>query len=97
MELGTCPVCNGISRVPVPQNSQRYKTLVAGYDKETDTFPCRNCGGQYQWGNPTGKVKLSADAKEPCMHEYSVNNLGRCFNGYTCKHCGDYYTIDSGD
>jgi transposase-like protein len=31
------------------------------------------------------------------MHEYSVNNLGRCFNGYTCKHCGDYYTIDSSD
>jgi hypothetical protein len=40
---------------------------------------------------------LRKDNNEPCVHEYTGKNLGRCYNGYTCRHCGDYHTIDSGD
>lgn len=97
MTKGICPVCNGTCRVPVPELSQRYKTIVAGYDAATDTFKCTNCGGQYMFGSPTGEVKLRREDGTPCKHEYEGKNLSRCYNGYTCKHCGDYYTVDSGD
>jgi len=93
---GTCPVCNGTGRVPVPENQQRWKTVMASYDKETDTLGCRNCGGQYMFGMPSGKTNLRADGT-PCEHEYESANLGRCYTGYVCKHCGDHYTIDSSD
>ena len=94
---GKCPVCDGTGRIPVAEEEQRYKGITAGYDEKTDTFPCNNCGGQYQWGQPSGIVALRKDNGAPCVHDYSGVNLGRCYNGYTCKHCGDYYTIDSGD
>jgi hypothetical protein len=90
----TCPVCNGTGRVPA--GDDRYKHVMAGYDKETDTHVCRNCGGQTMWGNPTGKSYLRDDGT-PCKHEYFSTNLGRCYNQYTCKHCGYSYSIDSGD
>lgn len=93
---GICPVCNGTCRVPVPEESKRYASVVAGYDKETDTFPCSNCGGQTMFGRPTGKVRLRPDGS-PCKHEYSVREAGRCYRIYTCKHCGYSYDIDSGD
>lgn len=95
-EMGTCPVCNGTTRVPVPEASQRYRHVLGGYDAATDTIPCSNCGGQYMFGTATGKVRVREDGT-PCKHEYTGKNLGRCYNGYTCKHCGDYYTIDSSD
>ena len=31
MNTGTCPVCNGLSRVPA--GDQEYKSVIAGYDK----------------------------------------------------------------
>lgn len=93
---GICPVCNGTHRVPVPEESQRYKTVISGYDKETDTFPCCNCGGQRMFGRPTGEVQLRSDGT-PCKHEYEGVLRGRCYTVYTCKHCGDSYDIDSGD
>lgn len=93
---GTCPVCNGTKRVPVPSEAQGYKKSISGYDPGTDTFPCSNCGGQYMSGRPTGQVNLRKDG-QPCIHEYISELLGRCYRGYTCKHCGDYHTIDSGD
>ena len=96
MTKGICPVCNGTGRIPVPETSQRYKTVVAGYDSDSDTFPCQNCGGQKMFGRPTGEVKLREDGT-PCKHEYESEKLGRCYTGYTCKHCGDYYDVDSGD
>ena len=95
-EKGICPCCNGTTRVPVPEASQRYKTVMAGYDSNTDTFPCQNCGGQYMFGRPTGGVKLREDGT-PCTHEYVSKNLGRCYTRYECKHCGDTYEIDSSD
>jgi hypothetical protein len=48
------------------------------------------------FGEPTGQVNLREDGT-PCEHEYTGKTLGRCYNGYTCNHCGDYYTIDSSD
>jgi len=90
----TCPVCNGTGRRPA--GDAKYKSVVAGYDANTDTFACNNCGGQTMWGKPTGKSVLRDDGT-PCTHEYVSQNAGRCLTNYTCKHCGDRYQIDSGD
>ena len=91
---GTCPVCEGTCRKPAGDG--RYKIYTAGYDAATDTVPCTNCGGQTMWGKPTGQVPLRPNG-EPCKHEYNYTKLGRCYHGYTCKHCGYSYDIDSGD
>jgi hypothetical protein len=94
MDVGTCPVCNGSGRVAA--GDYKYKSVIAGYDQETDTLPCTNCGGQYMYGSPKGQVRLRADGT-PCAHEYESKTVGRCLTQYTCKHCGDSYHIDSGD
>ena len=96
MERGTCPVCNGSGRVPVPESMERYKNVISGYDAQTDTLPCTNCGAQYMFGRATGQVRLREDGRA-CKHEYSSRTVGRCLTEYTCKHCGDRYQIDSGD
>lgn len=93
---GVCPVCNGTCRVPVPESMERYKNVIAGYDKETNTLQCTNCGGQYMYGRPTGEVHLRSDGT-PCTHEYTSQTVGRCLTRYTCKHCKSSYEIDSGD
>jgi hypothetical protein len=80
----------------VPAGDNKYKSVIAGYDKTTDTFGCNNCGGQYMFGRATGQVRLN-NAGEPCTHSYSGETAGRCLTEYTCKHCGDRYQIDSGD
>lgn len=94
MEKGTCPVCSGTTRVPAGDN--KYKNVIAGYNKETDTFPCTNCGGQYMWGRPTGEVQLNKDGV-PCTHQYVSKNVGRCLTEYFCVNCSDRHQIDSGD
>ena len=99
MKKGICPVCNGTTRVPVPADAQRYKTAIAGYDRETDTLCCRNCGGQYQFGGhamPRGHVPLREDGT-PCVHDYRSVTVGNCLHRSTCCHCGDMHDIDSGD
>ena len=93
--VGTCPVCIGSGRVPA--GDSKYKSIMYGYDKVTDTFMCNNCGGQYMSLAPSGKVALRHDNNEPCVHEYTGTNAGRCLTSYTCKHCGDWHQIDSGD
>lgn len=94
MEYGTCPVCNGSGRKPA--GDYKYKHVIAGYDKESDTLPCTNCGGQYMFGSPKGQVRLNRDGV-PCTHSYSSKTVGRCLTEYTCSECGDRYQIDSGD
>lgn len=96
MNKGTCPVCNGSGRVPVSPEQERYKHVYAGYDKDTDTLRCTNCGGQYMFGQPTGEVRLNKEGN-PCKHSYTSKTVGRCLTEYTCEHCGDRYQIDSGD
>ena len=97
MEHGTCPVCNGTGRRPVDEKlERRYVGVIAGYDKDTDTLACNNCGGQYMYGSPKGTVRLNRDG-EPCRHSYRSATVGRCLTQYTCDHCGDTYQIDSGD
>lgn len=96
MEQGTCPVCNGSGRVAVPEHQQRYKTVYAGYDADTDTLGCTNCGGQYMYGRATGQVRLREDGTA-CTHQYVSKAVGRCLTEYLCVHCGDRYQIDSGD
>ena len=94
MNRGTCPVCNGTRRVPAGDN--KYKHVIAGYNASDDTFGCRNCGGQYMMGSPTGEVRLREDGT-PCTHAYTSRTVGRCLTEYTCTHCGDRHQIDSGD
>jgi hypothetical protein len=94
VEKGICPVCAGTCRVPA--GDDKYKKMYAGYDLATDTQRCCNCGGQTMSGNPLGVVKLRPDGT-PCTHQYTGKNIGRCLNSYTCTHCGDTYSIDSGD
>jgi hypothetical protein len=94
MEQGTCPVCNGSTRVPAGDN--KYKQVISGYDKDTDTFKCTNCGGQYMYGRSTGQVRLNKEGV-PCTHQYQSQTIGRCLTQYTCLHCGDRHDIDSGD
>lgn len=95
MEKGTCPVCNGTHRVAYT-GEPRWAGVTAGYDLGTNTVPCRNCGGQYMFGRPTGIVSMDYSG-QPCRHEYTSEKAGRCLTEYTCKHCGDRYQIDSGD
>ena len=104
IKMGTCPVCNGTSRMPCPSESTRQygiKNGWYGYLAEDDCIDCTNCGAQYQFGGfghaVAGQVRLREDNGEPCVHEYVGVQKGRCYWGYTCKHCGDYHTIDSGD
>lgn len=99
-EQGVCPACNGTARVTPDDKTREYGIKYGwyDYDAKTDTVPCRNCGAQYQFSiGGTGKVYLRDDNGEPCLHEYTGRTLGRCYTGYTCIHCRDHYTIDSGD
>ena len=91
---GTCPVCLGSKRIQAPDD--KYVKTYAGYDGNTHTLPCDNCGGQMMWGTPTGEVNLNRDGI-PCTHDYDYTKLGNCLHGYSCKHCDFHYTIDSGD
>ena len=94
MQEGICPVCDGTTRIPA--GDRQHKNYLAGYDKDTDTLQCMNCGGQRMFGRATGRVRLREDGT-PCKHEYLGRNAGRCYTIYTCQHCGDKYDIDSGD
>jgi len=94
MEKGTCPVCSGSGRMAAGDN--KYKQVIAGYDKATDTIGCTNCGGQYMYGRPTGIVNVDFGG-QPCVHKYSGKTVGRCLTEYHCEFCGDRYQIDSGD
>jgi hypothetical protein len=93
---GVCPVCNGSRRAEIPASKQSYKKVIMGYDPDTDTVPCDNCGGQRQNGRATGQVKLNKE-QVACTHMYSSQNVGRCLTKYVCEHCNDTYQIDSGD
>ena len=93
-----CPVCSGTGRMPTPNHLRKYGEQNGwyGYSKEDDRMTCTNCGGQTMYGKATGKSRLRKDGS-PCVHEYTGRSLGRCYTGYTCKHCGYSYEIDSGD
>jgi hypothetical protein len=102
VNTGICPCCNGTLREP---RQSRYPNMSVDdanrwysheYDDATDTMPCKNCGAQYMYGKPVGKVLLNKDGN-PCDHEYESATVGRCLTRYTCKHCGDAFHIDSGD
>jgi hypothetical protein len=102
-KFGPCPQCNGTGRWHDESHPQCGSMLNYGrrngwygYDAETDTVDCYNCGGQKMSCTPTGQVRLRGDGT-PCLHEYKGANAGRCLITYTCLLCGDRYQIDSGD
>ena len=90
----TCPVCSGTGRMPA--GDSKYKNVISGYNPDSDTFNCSNCGGQYMFGRPSGQVKTRPDGTA-CTHTYQSSNAGRCLTNYVCVHCGDSYQIVSGD
>jgi uncharacterized protein YbaR (Trm112 family) len=91
-----CPCCKGTKRVPLLEEQRRYAHVMAGYDKETDTLTCNNCGGQTMFGQSIGySKKRNPEDIEGCKHEFSGRNAGRCYTIYTCKHCNSSYDIDS--
>ena len=93
LATAACPACNGTARRPY---TGQYADIIAGYDKATGTVACNNCGGQTMYGTATGKVPLNRDG-QPCLHRYIGVQAGNCYWRYTCEHCGDQYSIDSGD
>ena len=94
MTLVTCPVCNGTKRKPA--GDYRWKAGTYGYDKETDTLLCTNCGGQTMSLRPTGKVHVNKQGN-PCVHKYTITGAGRGLTDYNCTECNFYYQIDSSD
>ena len=89
---GICPVCEGTKVVPLTEEEKKYS-----WNKDVVIQDCRNCGGQYQFGRPTGIVHNNGRAK-PCTHNYrNIYSTNRGINRYQCLECGDQYTIDSGD
>jgi hypothetical protein len=90
----TCPQCAGTKRAHF-DNPKNW--AIAGYDPATSTVPCDNCGGQYQFEAPTGLVPPRRDNGERCLHAYTGRKIGNCLYEYTCTHCADRHTIDSGD
>lgn len=97
---GECPVCNGTGRVPTPPEYRKWVNTWKGWQghrEDDDCVNCRNCGGQYMYGTPTGWVALNRETGEPCTHSYVGRNEGRCYTRYSCEYCGDTYHIDSGD
>jgi hypothetical protein len=87
----TCPVCQGTKRVALT-DMERAQWWNNG---KTDQ-PCRNCGGQTQFGAASGFTFLREDGT-PCVHEYRSENRGRCYTVYFCQHCPDSFDIDSSD
>ena len=92
MNHGICPVCNGTKVVPLTDEDRKWS-----WNKDKDTKDCTNCGGQYQFGSPTGVVRHNSEAV-PCTHQYKqVPQSGRCLTRYRCTECSDSYVIDSSD
>ncbi len=91
-----CPKCNGTKRIELTEAHRPYAHILAGYDRETDTLLCDNCGGQTMSGVATGEVRERPDGTA-CWHEYDSEQKGNCYRVYTCKHCGYRYDIDSSD
>jgi hypothetical protein len=93
-----CPKCNGSTREPIDGASRKYASVIAGYDPETHTIACRNCGGQTMGGAARGIVQVRPHTTEGCMHKFVGERRGNCYHVYHCEHgCGARYDIDSGD
>lgn len=93
-EYGTCPICNGTARKPATANARAYGWY--GYDKDTDTQECHNCGTHGNFGKPDGKVELRPDGT-PCEHRFLEETVSNCYHKYVCEHCGSTHHVDSGD
>lgn len=94
MEKYTCPICSGKGRISA--ENRVWKRLMQGYNRKDDSFPCMNCGGQYQFGVPTGQVDLDVFGS-PCVHEYKVHKVSGFAIEYVCDRCQDQYVVDALD
>jgi len=73
---------------------------VCNGTKQVDGADCTNCGGQKQFGRPTGKTFKREDGT-PCVHTYRIHHgkPGAYATKATlsCLYCPDTYEVDSGD
>ncbi len=58
--------------------------------------PCNNCGGQYMFGEPTGKSRYNSLGL-PCLHEYTISLVSKCYYTYKCNYCTLQFHVDTGD
>lgn len=60
-------------------------------------FLSRTYDGKFGGGRPTPKLKIRF-WRFGCQHDMKqTRNLGRCYNEFTCTHCGHKENVDSGD
>jgi len=70
---------------------------VCNGTKKVDGKPCQNCGGQVQFGSPSGIVHRRPDGV-PCVHEYKpYPTIIRTIEYMQCVYCPHSYSTDSGD
>lgn len=93
-ETGTCPACEGTLRVS--RMRAVWKNHLTGYEQVPEVGPCTNCGGQYMFGTPAGRVPLNESGKA-CLHQYIITTVRGCYRKYCCSQCGDIMSEDSGD
>lgn len=91
--MKTCPKCFGGLRMPANDRNRG----CYGYDQETDSLPCNNCGGQTMELKATGLVPVDPATGEGCMHQFEGRNAGNCYTVYKCTKCHYSFPIDSGD
>lgn len=93
--FGVCPGCNGSGRLSVAETSNM--DVVAGYDRDTNTIACTNCGGQTMYGTALGYTEIDPATGAGCLHKYAKREAGRCYVVFTCAKCRSRYDVDSSD
>lgn len=92
MEKHICPQCLGKGRRTAGDLS--CKKFMQGYNRFDDSLPCSNCGGQYQFGVPSGFVPLNHQG-HPCVHQYVLQTVLGFVIRYKCDFCDDEYVVDT--
>ena len=96
----------------VEQYAQTKPKPSESYSKDNRNHHCPSCEGHGGWMTqlvnankltPLGCFQCNGwgwvnEANLSCIHEFELTqNLGRCYNQYTCKQCGQKRNIDSSD
>lgn len=87
--------CPPSFHVPAQQIGDSWATVLAFHVNRYDLH-----GGGFAvmvyYSGPKAGAQEYATYRE-CEHTWTTQNLGRCYNAYTCSKCGAYYTVDSSD
>ena len=89
--MALCPICQGTKRQKLRDDEKAFS-----WNRGKEDQDCRNCGGQYMFGTPTGYTKKDPITGLGCPHSYTAKTVGNCLTEYTCTFCGTKHQIDSG-